>query len=109
MTDDIVKRLREYEWAHTVIEEAADRIEEMEDIINLRRQCDKRAIKMWQQENPEEENETWPDHADLCLWLMAQVERAQDTFARIQYTNLRRDMNMKNRTIEIDRLCKGTK
>ena len=30
MTDDLVKRLREYEWAHTIIKDAADRIEEME-------------------------------------------------------------------------------
>ena len=30
MSDDLVKRLREYEWAHTIIKDAADRIEEME-------------------------------------------------------------------------------
>ena len=34
------------------------------------------------------------------------IERLQDIIARIQYTNLRRDMNLKNRTVEIDRLCK---
>ena len=27
MSDDLVKRLRVYEWAHPVIKEAADRIE----------------------------------------------------------------------------------
>ena len=34
------------------------------------------------------------------------IERMQDVIARIQYTNLRRDMNLKNRTMEIDKLCK---
>lgn len=36
MTNDLVKRLREYEWAHTVIKEAADRIEELERHVELR-------------------------------------------------------------------------
>ena len=68
MTDDLVKRLRDnmkdvdaYEsHISNAIEEAADRIEWMQDII-----------------------------------------------ARIQYTNLRQDINAENRTIEIEKLCKG--
>ena len=60
MSDDLVKRLREFERWDPDQKEAADRIEALQDII-----------------------------------------------ARIQHTNLRRDVNAKNRTIEIDRLCKG--
>ena len=68
MTDDLVKRLRDnmkdvdaYEsHISNAMEEAADRIEWMQDII-----------------------------------------------ARIQYTNLRQDINAENRTIEIEKLCKG--
>lgn len=65
MTDDLVTRLRDssrYDSRLLMREAAADRIEELKDII-----------------------------------------------ARIQHTNLRRDMNIKNRTAEIDRLCKGEK
>jgi len=34
------------------------------------------------------------------------INALEDIIARIQYTNLRRDMNLKNRTMEIDKLCK---
>lgn len=34
------------------------------------------------------------------------IEWMQDVIARIQQTNLRRDMNAKSRTTEIDKLCK---
>ena len=65
MTDDLVKRLRDYtcgcsnENPKHAAWEAADRIEELQDII-----------------------------------------------AKIQYTNLRQDINAESRTIEIDRMCK---
>lgn len=36
------------------------------------------------------------------------IEELQDTIAKIQYTNLRRDMNIENRTKEIERLCRRT-
>tara|TARA_R110000868_G_scaffold10451_2_gene51313 strand:- start:967 stop:1155 length:189 start_codon:yes stop_codon:yes gene_type:complete len=31
----------------------------------------------------------------------------EDKLARIQYTNLRQDINAESRTIEIEKLCKG--
>ena len=34
MSNDLVERLREYEWAHPVIKEAADRIETLERILH---------------------------------------------------------------------------
>ena len=33
------------------------------------------------------------------------IEELQNTLDKIQHTNLRRDMNIEQRTIEIDRLC----
>ena len=36
MTDDIVERLRIYEWAHPVIKEAADEIERLRVIVHAR-------------------------------------------------------------------------
>lgn len=38
--------------------------------------------------------------------LHEKIEELQETIARIEYTNLRRDMNIKNRTLEIDKLCR---
>ena len=35
------------------------------------------------------------------------IEWMQDIIARIQYTNLRQDINAESRTIEIEKLCKG--
>jgi hypothetical protein len=35
------------------------------------------------------------------------IEWMQDIIARIQYTNLRQDINTESRTIEIEKLCKG--
>lgn len=46
---------------------------------------------------------------DQIIQLHERIGKLEDTIARIQYTNLRRDMNLKNRTMEIDRLCKGEK
>jgi hypothetical protein len=66
MTDDIVKRLRDYTCG-----------------------C----------YNGNPKHTTWEaaDH----------IEALQDIIAKIQYTNLRRDINAKSRTIEIEKLCKG--
>jgi hypothetical protein len=35
------------------------------------------------------------------------IEWMQDIIARIQYTNLRQDINAESRRIEIEKLCKG--
>jgi len=43
---------------------------------------------------------------DQIIQLHERIGRLEDTIARIQHTNLRRDMNIKNRTVEIDKLCK---
>lgn len=48
-------------------------------------------------------------HREVEVEAADRIEELEDTIARIQYTNLRRDVNAKNRTIEIDRLCKGEK
>jgi len=43
---------------------------------------------------------------DQIIQLHDKIQKLEDIIARIQYTNLRRDMNLKNRTMEIDKLCK---
>lgn len=46
-----------------------------------------------------------PTHYEMTA-AANQIEALQDIIARIQYTNLRRDINAERRTIEIDRMCK---
>jgi hypothetical protein len=49
----------------------------------------------------------WKGEIGEILEAADHIEKLQDIIARIQYTNLRRDMNLKNRTIEIEKLCGG--
>jgi hypothetical protein len=44
---------------------------------------------------------------DLTTEAASRIEWMQDIIARIQYTNLRQDINAESRTIEIEKLCKG--
>jgi len=41
--------------------------------------------------------------------MQEKISHLEDVIAKIQHTNLRRDMNIETRTKEIDRLCKGEK
>lgn len=45
---------------------------EMQNTFDLRWKADQRAIKRWHEAggNPL----VWPDHADLCMWLLGQIE-----------------------------------
>ena len=43
---------------------------------------------------------------DQIIQLHERIGRLEDVIAKIQYTNLRRDKNVKERTKEIDALCK---
>lgn len=44
--------------------------------FDLRWKADMRAIKAWQEANPGNEL-VWPDHADLCVWLLGERDAAQ--------------------------------
>lgn len=46
---------------------------ELEASANLRWNADMRAIKKWQEAHPGNDF-VWPDHADLCVWLLEQLE-----------------------------------
>ncbi len=47
---------------------ARERLAELEDTFDLRWAADMRAIKQWRVVHPEKPM-TWPDHADLVVWL----------------------------------------
>ena len=50
--------------------------EELRATFDLRWKADMRAIKRWQAAHPGNEL-TWPDHADMVVWLLGEVERLQ--------------------------------
>src|SRR5262249_52215733 len=60
-------------YAAKQLDSAADMIEEHDQSFDLRWKADMRAIKRWQAAAPGREL-TWPDHADLCVWLLEQLE-----------------------------------
>jgi hypothetical protein len=57
-------------------------IADLQASFDLRWKADMRAIKRWQEAHPGSEL-TWPDHADLCVWLMEQLELASAKLAEV--------------------------
>lgn len=51
-------------------------LQNKERSFDLRWRADMRAIKRWQAAGPGREL-TWPDHADLCVWLLGELDQAQ--------------------------------
>lgn len=58
--------------ANERIKELAKELGEQDSSFLLRWEADQRAIKRWQEATGKEL--TWPDHADLCVWLLEQNE-----------------------------------
>lgn len=50
-----------------------DELAAMQQCFALRWEADMRAIKRWQAAHPDSE-QTWPDHCDLLIWLLDQLE-----------------------------------
>jgi len=42
----------------------------------IRRDADDRAMQRWQKATGR--SKVWPDHADLCVWLMGKIENLED-------------------------------
>lgn len=71
------------DWQHhgdhcryRVLQEASELLTEHEQSFELRWQADMRAIKRWQAAHPGKDL-TWPDHADLVVWLLEQLDAAE--------------------------------
>ena len=102
--DDIISKLRnpptirrqidceKPEWvlsevqAIDLMKEAADRIEELERSFHLRWKADRRATLRWQAANPGNDL-TWPDHADLVVWLMERLEALDKSAEMVMAAN----------------------
>ncbi len=76
--------ITDYEREHEPREEAPvpptcrelmEKLRDLEAIFDARWRADMRAIRRWHEAgNPEL---TWPDHADLVVWLLERLERAE--------------------------------
>jgi len=77
-SEEIAAKLRE-----TEIER-----DELQATFDLRWECDMRAIKQWRAAHPGNDR-VWPDHADLCVWLVDQLTEAQADSQRLAAENKR--------------------
>lgn len=78
---------------------AESRVDELQRVFDLRWKATQRAIARWRAEDPAGRKLEWPDHADLCCWLMdrmttveAECKRLRDELAT-ERTVLRRTAN----------------
>ena len=53
-----------------------DELKELQEIFDMRWDADMRATKRWQAAGPGRDL-TWPDHADLVVWLLERLEEAE--------------------------------
>lgn len=59
------------------IERLTREIAERDQSFELRWKADQRAIKRWQEAHPGNDL-VWPDHADMCVWMLGEIERLRD-------------------------------
>lgn len=67
-----IAKEQQYAERRDIIEHAADELEHSFVSFDIRWNADMRAIKRWQDAHPGKDN-VWPDHADLCVWLLGQL------------------------------------
>lgn len=53
-----------------------EKLAELEMLFDTCWKADRRAIKRWQEAHPGNDN-VWPDHADMVVWLMEQLDKAR--------------------------------
>lgn len=58
---------------HIKLDDAEKKIAELQASSDLRWNADMRAIERWRAAHPGKEL-VWPDHADLCVWLMGELD-----------------------------------
>ena len=75
----VAHRIRILKKEHAeALAEAQQELKDHEASFNLRWESDMRAIRRWQEAHPGNDN-VWPDHTDLSVWLMGE----RDTYARL--------------------------
>lgn len=80
MTDDVILNYAgEIDRLSKRVTELEGEVAEREQSFNLRWDADMRASKRWQVVTGK--TLTLPDHADLCVWLLGRLERAENEAA----------------------------
>jgi hypothetical protein len=63
------------------IQDRAKRTDELEHTFAMRWKADMKAIERWQ--NATGKDLVWPDHADLCVWLLEQRDELLGALSRL--------------------------
>ena len=89
---DPVKVLQDHVLECTEHPAHALRVErdELRATFDLRWEADMRAIKMWQEAHPGNEL-VWPDHADMVVWLLEQLDKVRPVRSKINYRIVNED------------------
>jgi hypothetical protein len=73
----------DWERRHKQLVAAQTEWDDLQASFDLRWKADMRAIKMWQEAHPGNDL-VWPDHADLCVWLLEQLAELQTAISELQ-------------------------
>lgn len=60
--------------------------DELRASFDLRWKADMRAIRLRREQSQDDDNLTWPDHADLVVWLLAERDRLAAEVASLRLT-----------------------
>lgn len=63
---------------------AESRVDELQRVFDLRWKATQRAIARWRAEDPAGRKLEWPDHADLCCWLLDRLAEAEAERERLR-------------------------
>lgn len=69
-----------YIFSERRVEDMEAKLKDMDASFELRWKADMRAIRRWQKAT--EKTMTWPDHADLCVWLMDRITELENAAHR---------------------------
>jgi len=64
--------------------EFQEKAEELEALFDLRWKADQRAIKRWREMGPPDRTLRQPDHADMVVWLLEQLDAANAEIAELK-------------------------
>lgn len=85
----VVEELKEQlRRKNQIIRMLRSQLKEMHASFELRWDADRRAIKIWHTAHADKTN-IWPDQADLCVWLMDQLEEWKTENAKLKSELLR--------------------
>lgn len=76
-------RIADLEWENERLQKDND---DFQSSFDLRHKADMRAIKRWQAETGKDL--AWPDHADLCVWLLEKNEHAESQLRALREDGL---------------------